>query len=59
MTWFLFAGDMLVMAFMAGLAVWALWGSSDEAVEKTAGIPLYDERDDEQHDERHDERDDG
>ena len=55
MTWFLFAGDMLVMAFMAGLAVWALWGSSDEAVEKTAGIPLEDER----HDERHDERDHG
>ena len=50
MTWFLFAGDMLVMAFMAGLAVWALWGSSDEAVEKTAGIPLDDERDDERDD---------
>ena len=43
MTWFLFAGDMLVMAFMAGLAVWALWGASDEAVDRTAGIPLDDE----------------
>ncbi len=43
MTWFLFVGDMLVMAFFAGLAVWALWGSSDEVVEKTAAIPLDDE----------------
>ncbi len=44
MTWFLFLGDMLVMAFMAGLAVWALWGSSDRVIEDTAGIPLDDER---------------
>ena len=46
MTWLIFAGDMLVMAFMAGLAVWALWGSSDEAVDRIAGIPLEDEGDD-------------
>ena len=44
MTWFLFLGDMLVMAFMAGLAVWALWGSSDRVIEETADIPLADER---------------
>lgn len=43
MTLLLFAGDMLVMAFMAGLAVWALWGSSDEAVDEVAGVPLADE----------------
>ncbi|MCY4420164.1 MAG: hypothetical protein OXC42_02770 [Gammaproteobacteria bacterium] len=44
MIWFLFLGDMLVMAFMAALAVWALWGSSDKAVDQAAGIPLNDER---------------
>lgn len=43
MTLFLFAGDMLVMAFMAGLAVWGLWGSSDRIIDDTAGIPLADE----------------
>ena len=43
MTLFLFAGDMLVMAFMAALAVWAVWGTSDEAVDDVAGIPLDDE----------------
>ncbi len=46
MTLLLFAGDMLVMAFMAGLAVWALWGSSDETVDEVAGIPLTDENTD-------------
>ena len=44
MTWFLFLGDMLVMAFMAGLAVWALWRSSDEVIDETSRIPLDDER---------------
>ena len=43
MTLLLFAGDMLVMAFMVGLAVWALWGSSDEAIDEVAGVPLADE----------------
>lgn len=43
MTLLLFAGDMLVMAFMAGLAVWALWGSSDEAIDEVADVPLNDE----------------
>ncbi|MCY3794134.1 MAG: hypothetical protein OXG51_07135 [Gammaproteobacteria bacterium] len=45
MTWFIFAGDMLVMAFMAALAVWVLWGGSDEAVDEAARIPLQDELD--------------
>ena len=39
MTWFIFAGDMLVMAFMAALAVWVLWGGSSEAVDEAARIP--------------------
>ena len=45
MTWFIFAGDMLVMAFMAALAVWVLWGGSSEAVDEAARIPLQDELD--------------
>lgn len=45
MTWFIFAGDMLVMAFMAALAVWVLWGGSNEAVDEAARIPLQDELD--------------
>lgn len=44
MTWFLFVGDMLVMAFMVALVVWVLLGSSDETIEQSAGIPLDDER---------------
>lgn len=44
MTWFLFAGDLLVMAFMAALVVWVLLGSSNETIERSAGIPLDDER---------------
>lgn len=43
MTWFLFAGDMLVMLFMAGLAVWVFWRSSDETIRESANIPLRDE----------------
>ncbi len=45
MTWFIFAGDMLVMAFMAALAVWVLWGGSSEAADEAARIPLQDELD--------------
>ncbi len=44
MTWFIFFGDMLVMLFMAALAVWVLWRSSDETIQRTARIPLQDER---------------
>ena len=43
MTWLLFIGDMLVMAFMAVLAVWVFLGASDEDVDRTAAIPLHDE----------------
>lgn len=43
MTFFIFAGDMLVMAFMMGLAVWVFMKSSREDMEASARIPLEDE----------------
>ncbi len=43
MTWFVFAGDMLVMLFITVLAVWLFWRSSDEAIAAAARIPLEDE----------------
>ncbi len=43
MTLFLFAGDLLVMAFMIGLAAWLLVGMSDEEADRIARIPLDDE----------------
>ena len=43
MTWFIFAGDMLVMLFMALLVVWVFWRASDESIEQAARIPLDDE----------------
>lgn len=46
MTFFIFAGDMLVMLFMVVLVVWVFWRSSDESIESTARIPLEDERTD-------------
>ena len=47
MTYFIFAGDMLVMLFMVVLVVWVFWRSSDKTIESSARIPLEDERDDE------------
>ena len=47
MTFFIFAGDMLVMLFMIVLVVWVFWRSSDETIASSARIPLEDERDDE------------
>ncbi len=47
MTYFLFAGDMLVMLFMTVLVVWVFWRTSDETIAESARIPLNDEiRDD-------------
>lgn len=46
MTFFLFAGDMLVMAFMVVLVVWVFMRSSDETIDEAARIPLEDEQDD-------------
>jgi cbb3-type cytochrome oxidase subunit 3 len=44
LTFFIFAGDMLVMLFMAVLVVWVFWRSSDKTMESAAQIPLQDER---------------
>jgi cbb3-type cytochrome oxidase subunit 3 len=43
MTFFLFAGDMLVMLFMVCLAVWVSLSSSKNVFEEAAQIPLNDE----------------
>jgi len=43
MTYFIFAGDMFVMLFMAVLVVWVFWRSSDETIEESARIPLEDD----------------
>ena len=46
MTWFLFAGDMLIMLFMVILVVWVFWRSSDKSLSDSAEIPLHDEEKD-------------
>ena len=46
MAYFLFAGDMFVMAFMMGVVVWVSMKSSKKSIEKAARIPLNDERHD-------------
>ena len=46
MTYFIFAGDMLVMLFMVLLVVWVFWRSSEEVIEESARIPLEDEKTD-------------
>ncbi len=43
MTYFLFAGDMLVMAFMVVLVIWVFMRSSKESIDESARIPLEDE----------------
>jgi cbb3-type cytochrome oxidase subunit 3 len=43
MTYYLFAGDMLVMAFMVGLVIWVFMRSSKESMDEAAQIPLEDE----------------
>ncbi len=43
MTYFIFAGDMLVMLFMVILVVWVFWRSSDKTIADAARIPLEDE----------------
>lgn len=47
MTFFIFAGDMLVMLFMVLLVTWVYWKATDESIEESARIPLEDERRDE------------
>ncbi len=46
MTYFIFAGDMLVMLFMVILVVWVFWRSSDQTMSDAARIPLEDEKPD-------------
>jgi cbb3-type cytochrome oxidase subunit 3 len=46
MTFFIFAGDMLVMLFMVVLVVWVFWRAPDKTISETARIPLEDERTD-------------
>ena len=46
MTYFIFAGDMLVMLFMVVLVVWVFLRSSDESISGSARIPLEDEKTD-------------
>lgn len=43
MTWFIFVGDMLVMAFMIALVVWVSIRSTRERLDGAARIPLEDE----------------
>ena len=43
MTFFIFAGDMLVMAFMMAVVVWVLLRTSGQKMEEASRIPLEDE----------------
>ena len=43
MTMFIFLGDMLVMGFMVGLAIWFGYRENDERIDEAARIPLEDE----------------
>jgi hypothetical protein len=44
MTWFIFAGDLLVMLFMVILVVWVSLRSTENRSNAVARIPLEDER---------------
>ena len=43
MTYFIFAGDMLVMLFMTCVVVWVSLGASKPSLDEAARIPLEDE----------------
>lgn len=43
MTYFIFIGDMFVMAFMIGVVVWVSLRSSKRALDDASLIPLADE----------------
>ena len=47
MTFFIFAGDMLVMLFMIVLVVWVFWRTPEQTIALSARIPLEDEERDE------------
>ena len=44
MTYFIFVGDMLVMAFMIALVVWVSVRADDAHIASAARIPLEDEQ---------------
>jgi len=46
LTALIFAGDMLVTAFMVGLVAWLALGSSDRELDRAARLPLDDGDDD-------------
>ncbi len=46
MTYFIFVGDMLVMAFMVALAIWVFMRLPKETMDEAARIPLEDEQSD-------------
>jgi hypothetical protein len=43
MTYLIFAGDMLVMAFMIGLVAWVALGMSDRDIDAARCLPLEDD----------------
>ena len=43
MTFFIFAGDMFVMAFMICVVIWVSLSSSKKGLDESARIPLEDE----------------
>ena len=43
MAYFIFAGDMFVMAFMAAVVVWVSIRASDSSIRDAARVPLEDE----------------
>jgi hypothetical protein len=43
MTYLIFGGDMLVMAFMIGVVVWISLRENQTQIDATARIPLEDE----------------
>lgn len=43
MTWFIFAGDMIVMLFMVILIIWVFMVTPDREIDQAASIPLVDE----------------
>jgi cbb3-type cytochrome oxidase subunit 3 len=43
MAYFIFVGDMFVMAFMIAIVLWVSMKSSNESTNKAARIPLEDE----------------
>ena len=45
MTYVLFAGDMLVMAFMIVAVAWVALGMSDREIDATARLPLEEDDD--------------